>query len=349
MIYLVKSNDLLMTKKKSIQSKGGAARAEKLTAEQRAEIASRAGKAGWATPKAIHEGEISLGSNGSIPCAVLEDGTRVLTQSGFMRALGRARQAKGRDYYDGDVNMPAFLTANNLKPFIGNDLGKTSSQIEFRQMKRGGPKAFGYPAELLPKVCEVFLKAREEGVLHASQMHIAKQAEILVRGLAQVGIVALVDEATGFQEVRAKTALAEILEKFIAVELQAWTRAFPLEFYEQIFRLKKWPFDPLSVKRPSVIGHYTNNFIYKRLAPGVLDELRKKEPKIDGRRKNKLYKWLSGEVGHPKLLAHIEGVLALMKTSDTWDEFMDKLDVVYPVIEVTELGLEVKKTPKPKK
>lgn len=58
-----------------------------------------------------------------------------------MRALGRARQAKGRSYYDGDVNLPVFITAKNLKPFIPNELYVTSSQIVFRTLK--GTRANG--------------------------------------------------------------------------------------------------------------------------------------------------------------------------------------------------------------
>jgi hypothetical protein len=112
-------------------------------------------------PTATHAGHLEIGGF-EIGCAVLE-GTegrrqRVLTQSDFMIALGRARQAKGREYYDGDVNLPAFLTAKNLKPFIDNELYVTSSQIVFKTFK--GTRAFGYPTELLPKVCEVFLKSR---------------------------------------------------------------------------------------------------------------------------------------------------------------------------------------------
>lgn len=103
----------------------------------------------------------------------------------------------GRQYYDGDVNLPAFLTAKNLKPFISQDLLVTSSQIEFRTL--AGIRAFGYSAELLPKVCEVFLDAKAAGVLTHNQEHIADQALLLIRGLAQTGIIALVDEATGFQ------------------------------------------------------------------------------------------------------------------------------------------------------
>ena len=253
------------------------ARAESLSPEKRSEIAAQAAAARWSLPKATHEGDLPIVGS-IIHCAVLEDGRRVLTQSDVMRVLGRARQAKGRAYYDADVNLPAFLTAKNLTEFVDKDLYVTSSQVVFKPLK--GVKAFGYPAELLPKVCEVFLKARDAGVLKHTQLHIAKQADILMRGLAHVGIIALVDEATGYQKDRAQQALAEILERFISKELRAWTKTFPLEFYEEIFRLKGWPFDPTKMRTPRVIGHYTNNIVYKRLAPGVLDELRKKKASI---------------------------------------------------------------------
>lgn len=322
----------------SMQSLGGRARAESLSPEQRREIATQGAAARWGLPRATHEGDLPIVGS-LIHCAVLEDGRRVLTQSDVMRVLGRARQAKGRAYYDADVNLPAFLTAKNLTQFVDKDLYVTSSQIVFKPLK--GVKAFGYPAELLPKVCEVFLAARDAGVLKHTQLHIAKQADILMRGLAHVGIIALVDEATGYQKDRAQRALAEILEKFIAKELRAWTKTFPLEFYEQIFRLKRWPFDPTKMRTPRVLGHYTNNIVYKRLAPGVLDELRKKNPVVDGRRKNKFFQWLTGDVGHPKLRSHIDGVLPLMRISDSWEEFQKHLKKAYPVIETTDLGFDI--------
>src|SRR6266704_1783677 len=141
----------------SSATKGGLARSAHLPAERRREIARQCGKARWADlPHATHDGDLKLG-DAVIPSAVLNDKRRVLTQSGVMKSLGRARQAKGRSYYDGDVNLPAFLTAKNLKPFIPNELYVTSSQIEFR--RKGGGKAFGYPAELLPKICGVFIDA----------------------------------------------------------------------------------------------------------------------------------------------------------------------------------------------
>lgn len=313
---------------KSIQSMGGKARAKSLSDEERSEIARTAAATRWNIPKATHEGEIQVGDV-SIPCAVLNDGRRLLTQSGFMIALGRARQAKGRAYYDSDVNLPAFLTAKNLKEFISNDLEVTSSQIEFKPMK--GFRAFGYPAELLPKVCEVFLKARDKKVLLPQQAHIAEKADILMRGLAHVGINALVDEATGYQEVRDRQALQKILELFISKELLKWTKRFPDDFYKEMFRLKGWDFPKLGTSKPQVVGHYTNDIVYDRLAPDILEELKRINPPDEkGNRPHKHHQWLTPDIGHPKLRDHISGVIALMKSADNWIGFKKALTKVYP-------------------
>lgn len=278
-------------------------------------------------PSARYSGTISIGES-DIGCAVLEDGTRLLTQSDMMRALGRARQAKGRGFYDSDVNLPAFLTAKNLKPFIPNDLYVTSSQIEF--LLPSGKKAYGYKADLLPQVCEVYLEARDAKALVQSQMHVAQQADILVRGLARVGITALVDEATGYQDDRAKDALAEIFAEFLTAERQKWTRTFPIDFYKEIYRLRGWEFSSLTTKRPSVVANWTDNFVYDRLAPQITQELRKKNPKGAKRRKDKHFQWLSPEHGHPRLKEHLSGVIALLKASETWEQFLKSLDRAYP-------------------
>lgn len=316
-------------------AKGGKARAKKLSPERMREIAQKAAEARWGaegkTPpawQATHEGVLKIG-NMEIPCAVLENGQRVLTQSGFMRALGRARQAKGREYYEGDVNLPAFLTAQNLKPFISKDLEVTSSQIEFKPLR--GSRAFGYPAELLPKVCDVFLDAEKAGALIATQKHIAERAHLLIRGLAHVGIVALVDEATQYQEVRDRMALQAILDAFLRKELAAWAKRFPDEFYQEIFRLKSWTWKGMSVNRPQVVGKLTKDIVYARLASGIVTELEKLNPTDEkGNRKTRHHQWLTGDVGHPALAQHLYAVIALMRISRTWEEFKALLDRAFP-------------------
>ena len=265
-----------------------------------------------------------------IECYVLEDETRVLSRGGFQAALGRHRTSR-KHQPDDVVSLPAFLAASNLKPFISEDLVTASTPVSFQAPSRG-PIAYGYRAELLPQVCEVYLKAREAGALVPSQEHIAVQAGILIRGLATVGVIALVDEATGYQRIREERALATILEKFIAKELQPWTKTFPYEFYAEIFRLKGWP-GPDGVKRPSVIGRYTNDIVYSRLAPGVLEELQARTPKLpSGNRRNKYFQWFTPDFGHPRLREHLHAVIALMKASTTWAGFQRSLRRAFPKV-----------------
>jgi hypothetical protein len=196
---------------------------------------------------------------------------------------------------------------------------------------------------MVPLVCEVYLSARDTpGALHPSQAGVAKACEIIMRSLAKLGIVALVDEATGYQFVRAKDALATILRQYIADDHRRWTETFPEKFYQEMFRLRGWQWTEKSIagKRPQVVGKYTDDIVYDRLAPGVIDELRKKNPTVSpGRRKQKHHQWLTGDVGHPKLLAHLEGVWILMRQSTTWQGLKDKLDEFYPIHELTEMGL----------
>ena len=265
-----------------------------------------------------------------IQCYVLEDEARVLSQQGFLEAMGRARKAKGGHGTGTVDNPPAFLAPKNLKPFVSKTLSESTTAVPFQTAE--GRRGYGYRAELLPQVCAVYLEARDAGALLPSQRHIAERAEILIRGLATVGIIALVDEATGYQRLREERALATILEKFIDKELQPWTKTFPYEFYEQICRLKGWP-GWYSVKRPSIVGTYTNDFVYDRIAPGILEELRKKNPVLPtGRRRNRYPQWFTPEFGHPKLKEHLSAVTALMRAAPNWDSFKRSLQRAFPQV-----------------
>ena len=276
-------------------------------------------------PKATHAGELNIGSI-AIECAVLEDGTRVLTQSSFLRAISQSHKPAGQRI--GFERIAPFLASNNLKPFINKELSSSNTKIRFKP-PRGGP-AVGYKAELLPQVCEVYLKARDAGVLIASQMRTAAACEILIRGLAHVGIIALVDEATGYQSIRHRRALQKIIEKYISQELRSWAKIFPNEFYSEIYRLQGWD-GPEGSKRYPVIGRYTNNLIYERLAPGVLAELKRKNPTMPtGGRKNRHHQWLTNDFGQPRLRDHLLKVITLMRASPNWTVFLRLLERALP-------------------
>jgi hypothetical protein len=315
-----------------IQSLGGKARAEKLSKADRSAIAKSGAEARWekagkVIPRATHEGILVIGDM-EIPCAVLEDGTRVLTQSGVMVALGRARQAKGRQYYDGDVNLPAFLTAKNLKPFIPQELTVTSSQLEFKTLN--GTRAFGYRAELLPTICGVFLDAdKADAIIPRLQGHIVERAIILIRGFASVGIIALVDEATGYQYDRPRRDLEEYLKKFLSESLRRWVRTFPGDYFKHLCRLKNVQLRP-DMKLPQYFGHLTNDLVWRRIAPGLLRALKERRNER-GSPSNKLHSWTSEELGKPELLLHLGMVVGLMKLHTDYDAFHKQLDQIAPV------------------
>jgi P63C domain len=319
------------------RAKGGVARANALDKSRRSEIASQAARARWDAKAYEHIPLAEFGSpdrplrllDAEIPCYVLSDGTRVLTQQGVLLALGRARTAKGgTGAAMGVDNLPAFLTANNLKPLITRELIASTKAIEFR-LPTGG-RAFGYAAELLPKVCNVYLRARDMNMLLPSQKRTAAQADMLVRGLAEVGIVAMVDEATGYQQVRARDALQAYLERFIRKELAAWVSRFPDEFFAELYRLKKWK-PTGSSRRPGVVGIYIRDLVYERLGPGVIEELEKKNPSDGkGRRKHRHHQWLTDEVGHPALAQHMYALVGFMRAEDDWHVFKHRFDRAYP-------------------
>lgn len=310
---------------KDVAAQGGRARAEALPAETRSEIARRAAATRWhsATPYATHEGVLPIGSL-ELPVAVLEGGIRVISSQAMLTALGRPWKGTYRR-----TKRPSFLDANNLIPFITQELLDVLNGVEYVNLT--GRKVFGYKAELLPLVCEVYLAARAANALTARQAPTARQAEILVRSLSKVGIVALVDEATGYQEVRDREALQAILDKYLRKEFAAWAKRFPDEFYQHIFRMRDWKWRGMYVNGPRVLANYTKDIVYKRLAPGILEQLETINPKDErGVRRAKHHQFFTEDIGHPALAQHIHAVIGLMRISNSWFEFQQHLNRAFP-------------------
>jgi hypothetical protein len=318
-------------------SKGGKARANVLTAEQRSTIAREAVRARWikagklkdiapvirktsrvrraeeaSTPPALpfstFRGKLQIGDI-QLECHVLNDGGRVFTQGEMVRAL-----TGGTD----SSNLARYLRANPLseKDFSG---GPIRFQIP------GNPQlAVGSEATLLIEICEAYLEARDQGTLRPSQRKMAKQAEIIVRSCAKIGIVALVDEATGYQKVRARNALQIKLQAFIADDLQDWARMFPEDFWIELARLEGVRYSPRT--RPLRWGKYVMLFVYDAIDGDIGKELRKKNPNPRFLRNH--HQWLK-QFGRDKVHDQIERVITIMKLCDNMDEFRSKFARVF--------------------
>lgn len=310
------------------QSKGGHARASKLDRSERKRIATEAALARWTElgnlPEAAYTGVLNLGV-ASLPCAVLSDGRRVLSETGITNAIlgsrsGASKRLKKASEAIG-APTPLFIAPTQLKPFISQEiLDGPLKSIPYRE---GNNILVGYDPTLLRAVCEIWLKAREAKALQDQQLDKAQKAEQLMRTLADIGLIALVDEATGYQKVRARDELQRILAAYIAPELLPWAKRFPDSLYEHLHRVRGWRYEPGSMARTAYIGKLTNALIYEQLPEGVLDELRARNPRspTTKRRKRAHHELLTSEVGHPHLDRQIVAVTTLLSVSDDWAEF----------------------------
>jgi hypothetical protein len=220
------------------------------------------------------------------------------------------------------ARLSRYLAQKSLKSFIYK--GKDAGHFEPIICYKGDAKINGYEATVLADICDGFLEARKKIHLSPRQQIIADQCEILIRGFARVGIIALVDEATGYQYDREKDELQKVLSAYISEELLPWQKKFPDEFYKEIFRLNGWNFTVSGIKnRPGVIGTWTKQLVYNLLPKGVLKELENKTPKsAAGNKTARLHQSLSIDIGNPHLEKQLISVITLMNVSNTWKEFL---------------------------
>ncbi len=324
---------------------GGHARAAKLSKQELSSSASKAALARWnkGIPKAEYEGTLEFGSI-KFKCAVFEQPNgapiRLISQSDFMTGMGMYYSgyiAKQHREKKGSAELPMFLAQSALKPFIASNLDVL--QLEpISYITEGGQAAKGIPAEAISKICKVWVEARKAGALGKGKrmLQIAENAAVIRDALADVGITALVDEVTGYQEVRARDALQVILNAFLKKSFAAWSKRIPDDFYKQIYRLRGWEWPGMQKNRFQVVGKYTTDLVYKRLAPGVQLELQSRNPKDEkGNRKAKHHQWLTENIGHPALAQHLHAILGLMRASKNWDQFKLLVNEAFPIMPST--------------
>lgn len=267
--------------------------------------------------------------NLELPCYVLEDGTRVFSGRGIQTALGVGDKKTSGTWFSKFVNSEAI--SFGLKP---RTLEQFNNPIVFtvENIKNLKSNFYGYEATLLIDLCSAIIDANESQMYRMDADIVAK-ANIIIRSVAKVGIIALVDEATGYNKAkeRAENALQKFLNTFMSEEAAKWVKAFGDTFFEDLYKMHNWSWDKTS-KRPGVVGTWINDIVYERIAPLVLAELKKRNPKNEnGNRSYKHHQFLTREIGLPKLKQHLEAVHAIAIISNyNWVVFMHNIDKAYP-------------------
>ena len=277
--------------------------------------------------KVTHQGKWKVYDGLEIECYVTDNGIRLLSLRGTARALdinGNGGRALLRN-----------LQSKWIQPYLSDQLKEWILWATNEKIKQidvlFGPAIIPFKASLFVDICKAYIAANNDKALSESLMRTYYRLILLMTAFAKTGIDAMVDSITGYQEDKRKEELLKILKMYISEEFLEWTKMFPEEFYEQIFRLKGWgSFQKAGQKMPQVVGQYTNDIVYERLPDKVLVELKKKVKKSEnGNNLVKLHQGLSKDYGVLHLERHLIAVIALMKASTCWEHFLEMLDKTY--------------------
>lgn len=264
-----------------------------------------------------------------IPCYVLDDGTRVFSGRGIQKAIGY--ESKSGQW------MNSFAKLDGLSPYLyaekANVMDRLQNPIQFKRNNAGGSQSMtnGYEATLLIDICSAIIDANRAG--NFDDARIVFNADLIIRSVAKVGIIALVDEATGYnkEKTRAKNELQKFLSEFINQEAGVWVKTFDDTFFEDIYKMRNWTWAKTTA-RPSFIGKIINDIVYERIAPLVYEEIKKLNPKMEsGNRRFKHHQFLTDEKGRPTLQKHLAILHSFAVASDyNWGKFMYLLDKAHP-------------------
>lgn len=279
----------------------------------------------------VAAGDFELG-NIKVDCYILKNKTRVLSLASMVKVL----DIKQGGYPTGDNRIERIVNGKGISQFVDSELASDVKK-SLKITSEDGATMYAYPAILLPRICNAILDARDAGILQKQQLPMAIRADIIVRALSVVGIIALVDEATGYQYKRHKDALADYLNMYLTGELAQWVKTFPDEYYEHLFRLHN--IDPKGNihKRPAYFGQITNDIVYNRLDPLVLRELQKRNPTKNGKRKHKHFQHLTKNFGQIELKMLLNRLVGYMTMADTWEEVIEVINKKHPIKQSLEL------------
>jgi hypothetical protein len=197
-----------------------------------------------------------------------------------------------------------------------------------------GDPAHGYEGTVLIEICDAIWEAQKQGKLSPSQENLAKQAEIIVRSAAKVGVIALIDEAAGYIKDKAKEEYRELFKEFIREECREWEKEFPDQFFDMLYGIYRLPRKHKN-KHPLFFGKFIRKYVYKPLANSngaILEMLDEKNPIVytSGGRKYKMHTFLTEEIGLLSLRSHLWQIIGIWNATKSKTSFEKGFQKAFP-------------------
>jgi P63C domain len=260
-------------------------------------------------PSAIASADMVVGDEENAPsiaCYVLSDGRRIISRTSALSAIARANDLT----LGGDLKRYVKPAAAYLRVDLNEEL------VEFRLDNVSNKKVAGITAECFLEICRAFVRARDVGKLTPRQQQMAVNAGAFLAACANVGLIALIDEATGYQYMRAEDALRVKLRAYLEEEMRPWEKTFPDELWVEFGRLTGW--HGSVQQRPKYWGTLVNELVYSLLDPDVAEWLRSNAP--PPRHGQNYHQWLSSNYGLKRLVEHIWMLVGMASACGTMDE-----------------------------
>ncbi len=267
-----------------------------------------------ATPRAKWWGDLTIGE-AVIPCYVLDNGVRVISRSGVTHFLTDRK---------GGGNLDNYLSVSALAEYLPTDLSRHFVEFEIEEVTNR--QVAGVSAETFIEICRAYTRALGEGKLNTDrQREIATKAAMFLASCAKVGLIALIDEATGYQYERASDALQVKLKAFLSEEMRDWEKTFPDDLWIEFGRLTNWK--GTVTHRPKYWGHLVTELVYSYLDQDVCKWLKENKPKP--RHGENWHQWLSDQYGLRRLVQHIYTLIGVAKTCHDMRELREKMAQMY--------------------
>lgn len=309
------------------QQKGGVARSRSLSAQERSRIAREAAQKRWGNAnisvKAGSPDKPLIVAGVEVPCYVLEDDRRVIATNGVLDALNMAR---GGAMVRGMNRLELFAAQNRLKPYVSNDLlARIADPIKF---KFGNNVAHGFESDTLIDLAEAVIQADNAGALQKQQKVIAHRCRVITSSLTRLGLIALIDEATGYQLKRDSQELQSILSAYLLPEHRPWLQVVPEEFTDEVYRVYGWTRKPQN-RGPRYAGKLIRQLIYEKMPKPVLPALDEKNPSdASYRRKRKHNQYLTQQ-GLDHFRSQVITIMTLLRISKNKGEFKGHIRRLY--------------------
>lgn len=260
-------------------------------------------------PTARWAGVLDVGDG--LPCYVLSDGRRVISRTGAATSL--TKRATG--------NLESYMKVGALQPYFPP--GFNDQMIEFSLQGVSHKTVRGITAETFLEICKAYVTALNDGALQTDrQREIAAQAGMFLAACSKVGLIALIDEATGYQYERAEDALRMKLRIFLEEEMRQWEKTFPDQLWAEFGRLTKWK-GATNSQRPKYWGKLVMELVYGYLDPDVAQWLKDNAPKpMHGQN---YHQWLSSQYGLKRLTEHLWMLIGIATACNTMPELRQRM------------------------